>query len=95
MNIYNRSMFANGDEVFVPTGENPYPTGSSEDNYVARETNTSLDDNTLAVLNEDVIKELGDLGIDSTNKTTKQLENEIDSYTVSYTHLTLPTIYSV
>jgi len=80
MNIYNRSMFANGDEVFVPTGENPYPTGSSEDNYVARETNTSLDDNTLAVLNEDVIKELGDLGIDATNKTTKQLENEIDSY---------------
>ena len=79
-NILNRSMFADGDEVFVPTGQNPYPTGSSEDNYVARETNTSLDDNTLAVLSQDVIKELGELGIDATNKTTKQLENEIDSY---------------
>ena len=79
-NILNRSMFADGDEVFVPTGENPYPTGSSEDNYVARETNTSLDDNTLAVLSQDVINELGELGIDATNKTTKQLENEIDSY---------------
>jgi len=79
-NILNRSMFATGDEVFVPTGENPYPTGSSEDKYVTRETNTSLDDNTLAVLSQDVIKELGELGIDATNKTTKQLENEIDSY---------------
>ena len=79
-NILNRSMFATGDEVFVPTGENPYPTGSSEDKYVTRETNTSLDDNTLAVLSQDVIKELGELGIDATNKTTKQLQDEIDSY---------------
>ena len=79
-NILNRSMFATGDEVFVPTGENPYPTGSSEDKYVTRETNTSLDNNTLAVLSQDVIKELGELGIDATNKTTKQLQDEIDSY---------------
>jgi len=78
--VLNRRMFAQGDEVFVPTGQNPYPTGSSEDNYVPLETNTSLDDSTLAVLSKDVIEELQSLGIDATNKTTEQLKNEIDSF---------------
>ena len=78
--VLNRRMFAQGDEVFVPTGQNPYPTGSSEDNYVPLETNTSLDDSTLAVLSKDAIEELQSLGIDATNKTTEQLKNEIDSF---------------
>ena len=76
-NTLNRSMFANGDEVFVPTGENPYPTGySSQDNISSASPINNRGDEDIS---QEIIDYAKALGIDTTGKPAKQILLEINT----------------